>query len=207
MPPKGPTAHDAFYLGTPMHHWKEIRALAKEDHADGGQLAVADLLADAYDKNAQNPTDLYQLFGNSFTSILLAFLGGTVGSDNPADLDTFGYTILGYAADAGGDGQGNPPIWLCHSASAVDCKIGPLTTALNPTTGLARANGFYADLLVHSNVWIGGSDISDASSSSRIAFLRIKDLLGIKYLKVHIAGADGGQAGEAPGIQVIGRVY
>lgn len=202
------------YRPTPNRVWKVIRKAASEDSlgAAGTLLAATDMVAGALERNQLSGViDLYVLFKIDFVSLVLGFYSND-SSHAPADEDKFGYTIIGFPAgpkDNEDIGKGGSPLWVCQSVAVNDCLLGKLTLGSSPENGGSVSSGArWADTLtLATNVWNSDIIISD-TGNDRITTLRIHDLQDIRYLKVFIHGADGGNTvGEVPSITVVGRIF
>jgi hypothetical protein len=207
----GTRATESHYRSTPQNVWRKLRESDDETvgTATAGALLLAtDLVLDAFDLDARSgAVDLYNLFGDGFSSLMLNFIGDKFSSAEPVDADTFSYTVLGWA---NGPKVGNPPHWICQSTAINDCLLGLMTTEIFPDGSALTSGvkGFYAQTLTVANNWVGGTDVFDSAGADRMSLLRIRDLVGIRYLEVLIHGCNGlSQAGEAPAIAVFGRAY
>lgn len=192
-------ASEGYYLATKQHSWSQLRAPAEEDSS--ALLAATAFPLDAYDLDARSgAVDLFDLFGNTFTSLVMCFVSDKLDSDEPANNETFGYTVLGWPSGAG---VGNPPHWICQSTTNTACVVGLMTTVVLPdgTAPTSSADARFADTLTLSDNWMGVCDVSDAAGADRMALLRIRDLLGLRHIEVLTHGT------SSPAIGVYGRAY
>lgn len=188
-------------LRTQMWPWHILRAVAAEDDA----AAISLTSGNTYNQNKSNCIDLYDLFGDLFAGIIIAMYGDDLGGNSVANDDAFGFDLVGYRMPKKSlDISINPAILICN-ADANAAIVG--TQEMSPDGGTTKtANWVDTITLTKGNIaWPGTLNIFD-NASNRIALLCF-DGCGIRYLYPYVHGADGGQAGETPGVGMIITAY
>ena len=186
---------------TTMHGWELIRAAAAEDGA------AAAVLTNGYNYNEQraNCINLYDLFGEKFGGIVLAFFGDTVGLNAVADGDTFGLDLIGYREISGSKSKitsYNPPLLICSLAAAA----GVIGTMECTPDGGTTTTAKWCDSMTLTNKNKLFSPARFDHDNNRICQLAF-DAAGIKWIYPRIHTTDGAVGGEAPGIGIVATSF
>ena len=196
---KGPMAQGEF-LGTPTFQWQLLRACADEDGAaalvlnlTGTEAAVdwSEVIKSVSHANGTDGIiDVKSKFGKIANGAQIAFFSGE-GTET-IENDHFGFDLLAYREGPYGPGL---PVYRCAATAAI---LGDYQCEVHPTLGTAIANGRWVDTITGTDCWPTGVTVND-SGNDRICTLSF-DLLGCRYLYLHVhsatGAAGGGEAGD-----------
>ena len=186
-------------LRTPMHSWETLRALSAEDGAAAAVLTSGF----TYNQKKSSCIDLYDLFGNTFAGIIIAMYGGTIGAQSVADDDGFGFDIIGYRSPRKSSVLSINPALLIASCAAAAAIVG--TMEMSPDGGTTKSSKWVDSMTLTNNDWPGTINKFD-HGNNRVCLLAL-DACGIQFLYPYVHGADGTQAGEAPGVGMVITAY
>ena len=188
-------------IRTPMYPWETLRALTAEDGAAAASLTTGY----TFNEKQTSCVDLYTLFGDRFAAVLIAMYGGTIGAnDVVGGTDKFGFDLIGYRAPQG-DTVGvfaNPALLICSCADQA-AEVG--TMEMSPDGGTTKSSRWVDEMTLTNTDWPGTLNKFDAGNN-RVCVLAF-DASGIRYIYPYVFGANGGVAGEAPGVGMIVTVY
>ncbi len=185
---------------TPQYPWETLRALGAED----GAAAISLTSGDTYHQQKANCVDLHSLFGEKFAGIIIIMYGGTVSAQSAANNDAFGFDLVGYRAPKGSLSQSsvNPAILIC-SCAATAAIVG--TMEMSPDGGTTKTSKWVDSMTLTNNDWPGTLNKFD-HDNNRVCQLAF-DACGVRFLRPWVHGADGGQAGESPGVGMLISAY
>jgi hypothetical protein len=188
-------------LETYMSPWRIIRAAVTEDGA------AAAVLTTGYTFNDKKAScvDLRNLFGQRVNGLILAFYGDTIGAATIAEDDTFGLDLIGYRNFIGDTSASdfNPAMRIVSIAAGAGI-IG--TREASPDGGTTKTGRWADTLTLSNNNWPGTVGAFDADGNNGMALLAI-DLCGVQFLYPYVHSSSGAQAGEVPGLGIIGCCY
>ena len=191
-------------LYTPQTPWVPIRAAAAEDAGAVINWGAPTTGLNYFEQRA-NCADIRSKFGRKFAGILLAFYGYKIGAETVLDGDTFGFDLLAYrdlpGRDDGKDSI-NPPVLICTVAdgSAICGKL-----EMTPDGGTTTL-GLWVDTLTLTNVNKLFNVARFDSGNNRVCIIAI-DFSGSRFLYPRVVGANGGVAGEAPGVGIVAATF
>lgn len=189
-----PMTNQGVLVGVPQSPWKLLRAAGPENSTAALTVALAhEYQALVAGSLASELIDLQAAFGNTFSWLSLAFFSDTYSAAAPADGDTAGIEIYGYAQDMGN--YCNMPTLIAYTATA-----GMIVGTATVPSGLAT-NGLWFDTVDI----VGSAEVND-SGTNRVASVFFQPC-GMRFILPVIWGALGAQAGEAPSVGIIGRVW
>ena len=190
---------DSQYLGTPHFPWKVLRAATPED---GAAAAVITTGFNFHQKKA-DCIDLYSLFGDSFSSILVCLYGADYLAETCDDNDTFAFDLIGYRSVLDGlyanSNVGiNPPLIICSAATAA-AKVGAFR--VSDDGGSTNIGRFCDDATLTNDEWPNGID-KFVNGNDYMLMLRF-DSNGIRFILPYVWDALGAQAGECPAVGML----
>jgi len=194
---------DQQYNGLQQFPWQVLRAAAPEN----GAGAYDPLSGDTYHEQKANCIDLFEFFGDRFTSLIVLMYGTSFGAETCDDDDAFGFDLLGYKKAVAGSDSGsadgfNPPIQIASAAAGTAICSTARASGDGGVTNLGR----WTDAVTLSkDDWPNGINKYGNGANTILSLEFMSN--GIRYIYPYVHDALGANAGEAPAVGMIITAY
>ena len=194
---------DQQYQGLQQFPWQQLRVASPED----GAVAYDPLSGDTYHEQKANCFDLFDAFGDRFSSLIICMYGTSWLAETCDDDDAFGFDLLGYRRAVAGSDSGsaegfNPPIQICSAAAGTAI----CSTARASGDGGATNLGRWTDAVtLAKDDWPNGINQFGNGVETILSLEFLSN--GLRYIYPYVHGALGANAGEAPAVGMIISAY